>query len=62
MAKQPAVKDDRMYRVTLTKSIKVGRLVVNPGPNTRLRGDALRKLLQEDETAVDGYLVVPEEA
>jgi hypothetical protein len=36
--------DDALYRVTLTRSIQVGRRMV-AGENVRLRGDVLRTAL-----------------
>ncbi|WP_157043665.1 hypothetical protein [Nitrobacter hamburgensis] len=58
MAKQITIKDEAAYKVALTKSIRVGRSVVNPGPNTRLRGDLLKKLQADDPVAVASYEAV----
>jgi hypothetical protein len=60
MAKKPASKpaqtrvddldDDALYRVTLTRSIQVGRRMV-AGENVRLRGDVLRTALADGAVA-----------
>lgn len=55
MAKSITIKDDATYKVALTKSIRVGRSVVNPGRNTRLRGDLLKKLQADDPSAVASF-------
>ena len=60
MAKQPAIKDDRMYKVDLLKSIRVGRATVNPGAMTRLRGDQLKLVIAADDNAVAGFELAPE--
>jgi hypothetical protein len=60
MAKKPASKpaqtkaddldDAALYRVTLTRSIQVGRRMV-AGENVRLRGDVLRSALADGAVA-----------
>jgi hypothetical protein len=60
MAKKPASKlaqtraddldDAALYRVTLTRSIQVGRRMV-AGENVRLRGDVLRTALTDGAVA-----------
>ncbi len=66
MAKQPAqparpaIDDDRVYKVVLTKSIRVGRSVVNPSADRlpRLRGDVLKTVLSASPQAVTSYEAV----
>jgi hypothetical protein len=60
MAKKPASKpaqtkaddldDDALYRVSLTRSIQVGRRKI-AGENVRLRGDVLRTALADGAVA-----------
>ncbi len=54
MAK-PAIKDDLIYKVTLTRSIPVGRSIVHPGPNVVLRGDTLKAIVAANDKAVSAY-------
>lgn len=55
MAKSITIKEGATYKVALTKSIRVGRAVVNPGSQTRLRGDILKDLLANDPAAIAGF-------
>ena len=54
----PAIDDDRLYKVDLTKSIRVGRSIINPGSTTRLRGDVLKSLLSSSPATVTSYEAV----
>lgn len=49
------INDGAIYRVTLAKSIRVGRATVHPGPNVRLRGDILKAVMSDDAKAVTDY-------
>lgn len=55
MSKQQKIEPGRLYRVTLRKSVRVGRIVLTPGGNTKLRGDALAALIEMDSDAVAHY-------
>ncbi|MEN5275756.1 hypothetical protein ABE527_02285 [Brucella sp. TWI432] len=48
---------EKLYKVDLTKSVKVGRLVINPSNSTRIKGDALQSLIDQDKDAVKTYEV-----
>lgn len=50
---------DKHYRVDLNHSIRVGRMPVHPGPNTKLLGSVLQELISQDAAAVAGYEAVP---
>ncbi len=54
----PKIDPAKLYKVSLAKSIKVGRLVINPSNSTRLKGDALAVLLEQDKDAVKNYEAV----
>lgn len=58
MAK-PKIEPDTLYRVHLTKSVRIGRLIVNPAqngaPNPKIRGDALALMVEQDADAVANY-------
>lgn len=47
-----------LYKVSLAKSVKIGRLIINPSNSTRIRGDALAVLIEQDKDAVKNYEVV----
>ena len=51
----PKINSATVYRVDLTHSIQVGRAAVHPGPNVKLRGDVLQKLIENDAAAVAGF-------
>lgn len=55
MAKKNEIEPGALYSVVLAKSIRVGRLVVNPSGGTKLRGDALAALIEKDPSAVTEY-------
>ena len=57
MAK-PQIQPDHLYKVELTKSVKIGRLVINPSNAARIRGDALTELISQDTSAVKNYEAV----
>jgi len=57
MAKQ-SIDPAKLYQVELAKSVKVGRMVVNPSNGTRLKGDALEAVLAQDAAAVLSYRAV----
>jgi hypothetical protein len=52
------IKDDELYAVVLTRSIKVGRSFVAPSPNTRLRGDILKAVIADNADTVASYEVI----
>jgi len=54
-ASTPAIEKDRIYKVSLTKSLRIGRITVHPGPNVRLKGEVLKLLQTEDPAAISGY-------
>lgn len=56
-ASTPAIDKDRIYKVSLTKSVRVGRITVHPGGNVRLSGEALKRLQTDDPSAISGYEV-----
>ncbi len=47
-----------LYKVSLAKSVKIGRLIINPSNSTRIRGDALAVLIEQDKDAVKNYEAV----
>lgn len=49
------ISKEKSYKVDLAKSIRVGRLIVNPGPNTRLNGETLQVIIDQDKSAVKNY-------
>lgn len=49
------IKDDQTYAVVLSKSIRVGRTLVHPASNNRLRGDALKAAIEDDPKSVKSY-------
>lgn len=49
------IEPSRLYKVDLAKSVRVGRLIINPSNTSRLRGDALAALIAEDADAVKNY-------
>lgn len=53
----PKIDSSKLYKVDLAKSVKIGRLVINPSTETRIRGDALESLLAQDKDAVKSYEV-----
>lgn len=58
MSKQPkaaAIDAAAMYKVALTRSVPVGRIHIHPGPNARLRGDALKAIIEQAPDAIAGY-------
>lgn len=57
MAKQ-GIDPAKLYRVELAKSVKVGRMIINPSNGTRLKGDALEAVLAQDAAAVLNYRAV----
>lgn len=57
MAKQ-SIDPAKLYQVELAKSVKVGRMVINPSNGTRLKGDALEAVLAQDATAVLNFRAV----
>jgi hypothetical protein len=44
------------YKVELTRSIKVGRTSIHPGPRVILRGDILSDTLAADASVVSSYV------
>lgn len=54
----PKIDPAKLYKVDLAKSVKVGRLVINPSNGTRLRGDALTALIEQDKDAVKKFEAV----
>lgn len=63
MAKQPksaapSLDGEAMYKVELTRSVPIGRHMVHPGPNVRLRGDVLGVVLEKAPEAVASHAVV----
>lgn len=54
----PKIDAAKIYKVDLAKSVKVGRLVINPSNSTRIRGDALAALIEQDKDAVKKYEAV----
>lgn len=46
-----------LYKVDLAKSVRVGRLVINPSNATRLKGDALTAVIEQDKDAVKSFEV-----
>ena len=52
------IENAKTYKVDLAKSVRIGRLIVNPGPNTRLSGEALKVLVDQDKDAVKNYEAV----
>ncbi|MBB4092464.1 hypothetical protein HGG72_08475 [Ochrobactrum pecoris] len=57
MAK-PEIDPAKLYKVDLAKSVKIGRLIINPSNSTRIRGDALAVLVEQDKNAVKNYEAV----
>lgn len=57
MAKQ-SIDLNTLYKVELAKSVRIGRLVINPSNGTRLKGDALEAVLAQDGDAVVNYKAV----
>jgi hypothetical protein len=53
--KGDTIKDDEPYRVMLARSIKVGRGMVHPGENVKLRGDVLKAAMAQDADAVVSF-------
>jgi len=51
----PAIEPGTTYRVELSKSIKIGRSWVHPGPNVKLRGDILAAKIEENAEAIGAY-------
>ena len=58
MAK-PKIDAEALYRVDLAKSVRIGRLVVNPAqngaPRPKIIGSALALLIEQDADAVKNY-------
>lgn len=54
----PKIDAAKLYKVDLAKSVKVGRLVINPSNSTRIKGDALATLIEQDKDAVKNYEAV----
>lgn len=52
------IENGKTYKVELAKSVRIGRLIVSPGPNTRLSGEALKALVDQDNSAVKHYEAV----
>lgn len=57
MAKTPTTTIDpnAIYLVNLTRSIRVGRNVIHPGANVKLRGDVLENSIEADASIVSSY-------
>lgn len=53
--KKSTIDRQAVYRVGLTRSIKVGRTPIHAGPNVKLRGDVLDDLIASDPDAVSFY-------
>jgi hypothetical protein len=53
--KPDPIKDDALYRVMLARSIRVGRGMVHPGENVKLRGDILKAVTAQDADAVVSF-------
>lgn len=53
--KKTTIDRQAVYRVDLTRSIKVGRTPIHAGPNVKLRGDVLDDLITIDPDAVAFY-------
>lgn len=58
----PEIDPALTYRVILARSVEIGRSRVHPGPNIRLRGDILLRLIAEDASAVTEYGAVASKA
>lgn len=54
MAKK-AIDPDKLYRVKLTRSVQIGRSMVHPGPNVKLRGDVIQQLTDTDVNLIESY-------
>ncbi|MCF7646898.1 hypothetical protein KQ944_18040 [Bacillus subtilis] len=54
----PKIDPTTLYKVELTKSVKIGRLMITPSNGTRIRGDALAVLIDQDKDAVKNYEAV----
>lgn len=54
----PKIDPSKLYKVDLAKSVKIGRLVINPSNGTRIKGDALAALIEQDKSAVKSYEAV----
>ncbi|WP_192799393.1 hypothetical protein [Brucella anthropi] len=54
----PKIDPAKLYKVDLAKSVKIGRLVINPSNSTRIKGDALAALIEQDKNAVKNYEAV----
>lgn len=57
MAK-PKIEANTLYKVDLAKSVRVGRLIINPDSSARIRGDALSIIIDSDPSAVKNYEAV----
>lgn len=53
--KGDTISDDALYRVVLARSIRVGRGMVHPGENVKLRGDILKAAMAQDADAVVSF-------
>ena len=54
----PKIDPAKLYKVDLTKSVKIGRLIINPSNATKIKGDALAILIEQDKDAVKKYEAV----
>lgn len=54
----PKINPTKLYKVDLAKSVKIGRLIINPSNGTRIKGDALAILIDQDKDAVKNYEAV----
>lgn len=54
----PKIDPAKLYKVDLAKSVKIGRLVINPSNSARIKGDALAALIEQDKNAVKNYEAV----
>lgn len=51
----PKIDPEKLYKVALAKTVRIGRVVVNPSDATQINGAALADLLTNDATAVLNY-------
>lgn len=54
----PKIDPAKLYKVDLAKSVKIGRLIINPSNGTKIKGDALAILIEQDKDAVKTYEAV----
>ena len=54
-AKTTPIDSEADYKVELERSISVGRRMVHPGPNVKLRGNVLQAALDADADSVKSY-------